>query len=118
MGLKSSRTLKVVDKPWGREEWITLTDHYCLKKIYVNKGQRLSLQHHNVKLETMYVWSGEGELFYDGGTLPMKAGDVFTILPKKTHRVTASKNKDLLIVEVSTPEVDDIVREEDDYNRE
>ena len=110
--------MKTVDIPWGREEWLSLTDRYCLKKLYITKGHRTSLQHHEKKLETMYVWSGAGELYYDGGTSPMKEGDVFTILPKRTHRVTASKNKDLLIVEVSTPEVYDVVREEDDYNRE
>jgi len=110
--------MKTINKPWGREEWISLTDHYCLKKIYVNKGHRLSLQHHNVKRETMYVWSGEGELFYDGKTYPMKEGNVFDIFPRKSHRVTASKDQDLLIVEVSTPEVYDVVREEDDYDRD
>mgnify|MGYP003150469497 CR=1 FL=1 len=107
--------MKIVDKPWGREEWLVLNDHYCLKRLYVNKGEKLSLQYHEIKHETMILESGDCMLQKDNYHRVMRIGDPITIEPKSIHRIQAIE--DTIILEVSTPEVDDIVRLEDNYGR-
>jgi mannose-6-phosphate isomerase len=115
-------TPKRVEKPWGYELWWARTDRYVGKILHVNRGESLSLQYHNVKDETIMLQSGrllfetrptgeEGEL----RKLEMKPGDVFHIAPGTLHRMTAVEDCD--IVEVSTPELDDVVRLEDRYGR-
>ena len=117
-----SETPKRVDKPWGHELWWARTDRYVGKILHVNKGESLSLQYHNVKDETIMLQSGrllfetrptgeEGEL----RKVEMRPGDVFHITPGTLHRMTALEECD--IVEVSTPELDDVVRLEDRYGR-
>jgi quercetin dioxygenase-like cupin family protein len=117
-----SETPKRVDKPWGYEIWWARTERYVGKILHVNKGESLSLQYHNVKDETIMIQSGlllfqtkpageEGEL----RKVEMKPGDVFHITPGTLHRMTALEDCD--IVEVSTPELDDVVRLEDRYGR-
>jgi mannose-6-phosphate isomerase-like protein (cupin superfamily) len=112
--------MKVVNKPWGREEWLALNDRYCYKRLYVNEGHRTSYQYHNVKLETNYIISGEAEVWLenDEGVVvktKMIEGDFFTVHPKKKHRIIALT--DIILQECSTPEVDDVVRLEDDTER-
>ena len=112
--------MKIVSKPWGREEWLELNDRYCYKRIYLNKGTRTSYQYHLQKLETNYIISGEAEVWLenDAGEVEKtlkKAGDFFTVKPPKKHRVIAIT--DLILQEVSTPEVDDVIRIEDDTSR-
>jgi mannose-6-phosphate isomerase len=117
-----SETTKRVDKPWGYEIWWARTERYVGKILHVNKGESLSLQYHNVKDETIMIQSGlllfqtrpagdEGEL----RGVEMKPGDVFHITPGTLHRMTALEDCDIL--EVSTPELDDVVRLEDRYGR-
>ena len=117
-----SETTKRVDKPWGYEIWWARTERYVGKILHVNKGESLSLQYHNVKDETIMIQSGllsfqtrpageEGEL----RQVEMKPGDVFHITPGTLHRMTALEDCDIL--EVSTPELDDVVRLEDRYGR-
>lgn len=111
---------KIINKPWGREEWLELNDKYCYKRIYINKGTRTSYQYHKKKLETNYIISGEAEVWLenDQGVVEkslMFAGDFFTVRPPKKHRVIALT--DIILQEVSTPEVDDVVRIEDDTGR-
>ena len=117
-----SETPKRVEKPWGYELWWARTDRYVGKILHVNRGESLSLQDHNVKDETIMLQSGrllfetrptgeEGEL----RKVEMKPGDVFHIAPGTLHRMTAVEDCD--IVEVSTPELDDVVRLEDRYGR-
>ena len=113
-------TPKVVTKPWGREEWLALNTHYCYKRIYINAGTRTSFQYHEKKHETNYIISGEAEVWLenDHGELEkiyMKAGDFFDVVPPRKHRIIAITY--LILQEVSTPEVDDVVRIEDDANR-
>ena len=112
--------MKVVEKPWGRELWIAHTDRYALKIIEVNRGTRSSLQYHVRKHEHIYVDRGrlqveweneEGELI----ALELAPGDVIENKPGRQHRVTAIE--DTRLIEVSTPELEDVVRVEDDYNR-
>jgi len=117
-----SETTKRVDKPWGYEIWWARTERYVGKILHVNMGESLSLQYHNVKDETIMIQSGlllfqtrpageEGEL----RQVEMKPGDVFHITPGTLHRMTALEDCDIL--EVSTPELDDVVRLEDRYGR-
>jgi len=109
-----------VDKPWGYELRWAITDRYAGKVLHVNKGEALSLQYHERKDECQYVIRGavDVELGGEGGELTtrrMKAGDTLHITPGTRHRITAVEDTD--IVEISTPELDDVVRLEDRYGR-
>jgi mannose-6-phosphate isomerase len=108
-----------VEKPWGYEIWWARTDRYVGKLIHVNKGHALSLQYHNRKDETIFVWAGK-ILFErkEGDQLvsrEMVQGDAVHVTPPTVHRMTALEDSD--IFEVSTPETDDVVRLEDRYGR-
>jgi quercetin dioxygenase-like cupin family protein len=108
-----------VDKPWGYELLWAKTDRYVGKIIHVNAGQALSLQYHNQKTETVYLASGrllyelqEGERLVGRELSP---GDRIHVPAGTVHRMTAIEDAD--IFEVSTPELDDVVRLEDRYGR-
>jgi NDP-sugar pyrophosphorylase family protein/mannose-6-phosphate isomerase-like protein (cupin superfamily) len=112
--------IKVVHKPWGKEVWLELNNKYCYKRIYINKGTRTSFQYHEKKLETNYIISGTAEVWLenDNGEIEktiMKENSFFTVTPPKKHRVIALT--DLVLQEVSTPEVDDVIRIQDDCLR-
>jgi mannose-6-phosphate isomerase-like protein (cupin superfamily) len=107
--------MKTIEKPWGKEEWLILNDKYCLKKLYVSAGERLSLQYHEKKKETMFLELGQCRLLLNDEHITMIHDEPYTINPKDIHRVEALT--DCIILEVSTPEVDDVVRLEDDYVR-
>ena len=112
--------MKIVEKPWGRELWVAQSQEYALKIIQVNKGCRSSLQYHVKKHEHIYLDAGllQIEREDDAGqmqTLVLKPGDVIENLPGRKHRTTALE--DCRLIEVSTPELDDVVRVEDDYHR-
>ena len=111
--------MKRVEKPWGYELWWAQTDRYVGKLIHVNKGHALSLQYHDRKDETIFVHAGK-ILFEtkEGDALrgrEMGPGDAVRVTPPTIHRMTALEDAD--IFEVSTPEVDDVVRLEDRYGR-
>jgi quercetin dioxygenase-like cupin family protein len=112
--------VKRVEKPWGYEIWWARTDRYVGKILHVNAGHALSLQYHNIKDETIYLYSGK--LLYEievNGTLTqreMKPGDTMHVSPKTVHRMTAIEDSD--VFEVSTTELDDVVRLEDRYGRQ
>lgn len=106
---------KVVTKPWGKEVWMELNDRYCYKRIYINAGHRTSLQYHNFKYETNYIISGEAKVLLGDVWFDLKANDYFTIKPGTHHRVVAVT--DVILQETSTPEVDDVIRLEDDAQR-
>lgn len=109
-----------IDKPWGYELIWGRTDRYVGKVLHIEAGTRLSLQYHRVKDETIYIQSGEMELvIVEHGkrkSLVMKPGDFKRIPPGTTHRMIATTTCD--VFEVSTPELDDVVRLEDDYGRQ
>lgn len=112
--------MKTVTKPWGKEEWLELNEKYCYKRIYINAGYKTSYQYHNFKRETNYIISGEAEIWLenDEGVVEkkiMKAGDYFNVTPPKKHRVIALT--DIILQEVSTPEVDDVIRINDEFAR-
>lgn len=109
-----------VEKPWGYELLWAITDKYAGKILHVNSGHSLSYQYHTVKDETIYVRTGKVlvELEeHDGGRreLVMLPGESLRIRPLTKHRMTAIEDSELY--EVSTPEIDDIVRLEDKYGR-
>jgi mannose-6-phosphate isomerase len=111
-----------VDKPWGWELIWALTDRYCGKLLFVRSGESLSLQYHEAKDESWYVQEGRAELELssvgddDREQVDIGAGDCFRFRPQTIHRLRAIE--DTLIIEVSTPEIDDVVRLEDVYGRE
>ena len=111
-----------VEKPWGHELIWALTETYCGKVLFVKAGAALSLQFHNEKDESWLVQSGRARL--ELGEVGQQvlheevigAGASFHFPPGTVHRVTAIE--DTTILEVSTPQLDDVVRLEDAYGRE
>ena len=108
-----------VPKPWGYELIFARTGRYVGKILHINRGESLSLQYHEVKEETLYVVEGEMSLTveWEGErrTLPLRKGESFHIPPRLIHRMEAVVDTD--VAEVSTPELDDVVRLEDRYGR-
>jgi len=113
---------KRVEKPWGWELIWAVADQYVGKVLFVKAGESLSLQFHRVKDESWLVQAGRAklELGSAGKALldeeVIAAGATFRFRPGTVHRVTALE--DTTIIEVSTPELDDVVRLEDRYGRE
>jgi len=107
-------------KPWGWELLYALTKNYAGKIIFIKKGHRLSLQYHQNKDETMYLYSGS-VVFETGDSMAgleqrvFEEGQSFHLPPGTLHRIKA--NEDSTIFEVSTSELDDVVRLDDDYGR-
>ena len=109
-----------VDKPWGHELIWAKTDRYVGKILFVEAGEALSLQYHHEKDETIMVLSGRIELTHylenERPETELLGPNVpFHITPGMRHRMLALE--DTHIVEVSTPELDDVVRLEDRYGR-
>jgi mannose-6-phosphate isomerase len=118
-GLRKVHEPTRVEKPWGYELHWAKTDRYVGKLIHINAGHALSLQYHNQKDETIFLWSGR-MLFEikEGDELvkrEMKPGDAVHVTPPTVHRMTAIEDCD--VFEVSTPELTDVVRLEDRYGR-
>jgi mannose-6-phosphate isomerase-like protein (cupin superfamily) len=110
-----------VEKPWGWELVWAETDQYVGKLLFVKAGESLSLQYHEVKDESWLVREGRARLELGGvgedlEPVEIVPGDAFHFAPGTVHRVTALE--DTLILEVSTPHLDDVVRLEDRYGRE
>ncbi len=109
-----------IDKPWGYELHWAKTDRYVGKVLHIDAGHALSLQYHDRKEETILLWSGRllFEIEEDGALVrrEMKPGERIHVEPKTVHRMTALE--DCEIFEVSTPELDDVIRLEDRYGRE
>lgn len=110
---------KIVEKPWGHELIWAHTDRYVGKVLHIKKGESLSYQYHRVKDETIRLLSGamNMDLDTDGvkSKVSLKPGDCLHIVPGMKHRMIAIEDSDVL--EVSTPELDDVVRLEDRYGR-
>lgn len=110
---------KVVDKPWGYEIIWAHTERYVGKILHIRKGESLSYQYHRVKEETIRLLSGALEMDIEADGTPNKLrlapGGTLHITPGMKHRMTALEDCDVL--EVSTPELDDVVRLEDRYGR-
>lgn len=108
-----------VDKPWGYELRFVRTERYAGKVLFIKAGSQLSLQYHDKKDEAFYVQSGTMELVLGRGpeeqVVKVEAGGSHHITPGTIHRFRALT--DTLMFEVSTPELEDVVRIEDDYGR-
>lgn len=107
---------KITKKPWGHEILWAKTEDYAGKILVIHAGQRLSKQLHNKKDETVYVLSGELTIETDKEKVNLLSGQSFHIKPKTVHRFCAY-NGAVEVIEVSTPQLDDVVRLEDDYQR-
>ena len=110
-----------VDKPWGHELIWAHTEHYVGKILVIEAGRRLSLQRHEIKDETILVMSGGLRLFLEDDDGVVRAselgpGEFRRVKTGRIHRYEAIERCE--IIEVSTPELDDVVRLEDDFGRE
>ena len=113
----------IVNKPWGHENIWALTEKYVGKILHIKKGSRLSLQFHQVKEETIMVLEGKMELVLEEGSrreerkVIMEPGDTYHISPLTVHRFCASQGTNVKLIEVSTSEIHDVVRLQDDHGR-
>lgn len=109
-----------VEKPWGYEIRFARTDRYAGKVLFIRAGSQLSLQYHDVKDEAFYMQEGILELVTGRGPTQkvdrLETGASRRIQPGTVHRFRAVT--DCLLFEVSTPELEDVVRLEDDFGRE
>lgn len=113
--------IKEILKPWGKEIWFAEQKEYAGKILFIKKGHRYSLQYHEKKKETQFVLSGKVKFLLgkDKDHLQEKIltkGDKLDILPGTVHRAMAIE--DSQIIEVSTNDLDDVVKIEDDYGRQ
>ena len=111
---------EIIEKPWGREEVLEINDKYMLKKLTMWAGHRCSLQYHEVKCETIYVLSGVLKIIHGTQVDDLREtlyhpDDVITIAPRIIHRMEGVE--DAVYLEASTPEMNDVIRIEDDYSR-
>lgn len=106
-----------VDKPWGYELRFVRTERYCGKVLFIRAGNQLSLQYHEAKDEAFLVHEGTLDLVLgrDQRVVRLGPGQARRITPGTVHRFRAVT--DCLLFEVSTPEIEDVVRLEDDYGR-
>ena len=120
---------KIVNKPWGKEIWINYKKGekvgdeeklYVMKKLYIKKGTKTSFQYHIKKSETNFLIKGLVEAWYEIKPNQMdikklSAGAIWTIPPGVKHRIITLE--DVILMEASTPEIDDVIRIEDDTLR-
>ncbi|MBI4169596.1 MAG: cupin domain-containing protein [Acidobacteria bacterium] len=111
--------IRRIPKPWGEEIVFAHTERYAAKVLNIRRGESLSLQYHERKDETIYVHTGKLKVLLevDGRTQErvLEAGDAVRFPPRTRHRMEALT--DCALFEVSTPELDDVVRLEDRYGR-
>lgn len=122
--LNTDEDIPYIDKPWGYERIWAQTDKYVAKYIFIKAGHRMSRQYHEKKDETVYVLSGP--LILELGpdqeddeivSLGLMEGESYHVIPGAIHRFCASEEYSVELIEVSTPELADVIRLEDDYNR-
>jgi mannose-6-phosphate isomerase-like protein (cupin superfamily) len=112
-----------IDKPWGHEILLSPPDvPYAFKIIHVQAGKRLSLQVHDVKVETQTLVAGRGVLVLEDGDgtlreIEMQPGVGYHVAVGQKHRLCAAPDADATVLEASTPELGTTLRLEDDYAR-
>ena len=120
---------KIVKKPWGKEIWINYRKGenigeeekpYVMKKLHINKKTKTSFQYHEKKTETNFLIKGRVEAWFEAKpgkieTKILEAGSIWSIPPKIKHRIITLE--DVILIEASTPEVDDVIRIADDTLR-
>jgi mannose-6-phosphate isomerase len=111
--------MRKVEKPWGYEEIWAETNSYVGKILTIKPGQRLSLQYHEKKEETVYVLMGKLIVWSDDSSnkVILNPGSTFHVTPGQIHRFGSPEDILTQIIEVSTPELDDVIRVQDDYKR-
>jgi len=123
------KNAKVVVKPWGQEIWINFrkgesvgdeSKRYIMKKLYIKKGTKTSFQYHKYKVETNFLVEGSVEAWFEDqkGHIDIKildSGSIWTIPAGIKHRIVTLE--DIVLFEASSPEVDDVIRIEDDTLR-
>lgn len=107
--------MKKINKPWGYELLFALTKNYAGKILFIREGEELSLQYHRKKEESIYVARGVVEVTLEKKRSVMKRGEALHIAPNTQHRIKALEEAELF--EVSTPELQDVVRLQDRYGR-
>jgi len=123
--------MRTINKPWGKEELLEVNKKYVVKKLYVKYKKRLSNQYHEFKTETLVCMRGKiivevtqpdptkwyrGLLDYKKEVI-LKPGDYLHLKPYKIHRIIGKSFRTAVILEASTPELNDVVRLEDDHGR-
>ncbi len=111
--------MKKILKPWGYEEILEKNKFYVLKKLFMKKNHRCSLQYHEKKIETIFIVSGSLQVLYGKSKkfkkILLKRNQVMTLKPFTVHRMLAQS--DCVYLEASTIQLKDVVRLEDDYKR-
>lgn len=107
--------VRIVPKPWGREDWLVVGERIVMKRLVVRSGQRFSLQYHERKEEAWLFLRGRARLTVGEREVTVEPGAVVYIRPGTIHRVEALEEVEF--VEVSTPELEDVVRLQDDFGR-
>jgi len=120
MDEEGTHAVQIKLKPWGKEIWFAQNNNYAGKILEIKKGHRYSLQYHEKKEETQYVYSGKVKITYGQDKDNLKEiilhpGEKFDIHPHTIHRAQAIE--DTQIFEVSTPHLTDVVKLHDDYGR-
>ncbi len=120
---KSTGIVKIVEveKPWGKERLLVCTESYVMKFLHIDSGHRLSLQYHKKKRETLHCISGEaiaivGDSQENLKKIRLVPGVTLHVEPGTVH--TFESVTDTVLVETSTPEIDDVVRLKDNYGRQ
>ena len=112
-----------IEKPWGYEILLSPPDvPYASKLIHVFAGKRLSLQVHDIKVETQTLVAGHGVLVLEGSDgelheIKMQPGVGYHVAVGQRHRLCAAPDQDATVFETSTPEIGTTLRLEDDYAR-
>ena len=108
------------ERPWGRWRVLETGENFCVKRIEVEPGHRLSLQYHQHRFEDWIIVGGEGEVECDAQKEPVKVGDRVRIPLLAHHRISNKGTERLIIIEIQHGVIldeNDIVRVEDDYVR-
>jgi len=112
---------KKIEKPWGYEEILENNENYVVKRLFMKKGHKCSLQYHEYKKETFMLLSGLLKFTHGFSEQTLqdtefKVGDYFTVDPRYIHRMEALE--DSLYLECSTNQLDDVIRLKDSYGRQ
>ena len=107
---------KKIIKPWGWEKLIELNKYYCVKELFMKKGEECSLQYHKKKIETIIVLKGELNIVVNNKKKKFKPGSIITISNNTVHKMQAIKN-DCQYLECSSIHLKDVIRINDKYGR-
>jgi len=113
---RNKNKVKHIGKPWGYEEILETNPKYTVKRLFMKKGHRCSLQYHEKKQETIISLRGDLVIILNNREFVLKPGKAITILPFQKHRMFA-RDGNCLYLECSTSELNDVIRLKDDYGR-